>query len=88
MGSDDENRLYFIIRSVILSSIAGGMFLATIWYLRTINFVQSIVIGTFAFTASLVISRLFDSQIEKLVRRILRFLNRHEKLKKVVLKYF
>jgi hypothetical protein len=64
------------------------LFLTVIWYLRSINFIQSLIIGTSIFVFSLAISRLFDSFIGKLVERILKFLGRHQRLKKFVLNYF
>lgn len=88
MVTKDENRLYFIVRSILLSNIIGIMILTIIWYLRTINFIQSIIIGSCAFVISLLISRFFDPQIERLVIKLLRFLEKHQRLKRFILKYF
>jgi hypothetical protein len=84
----DENRLYFIIRSWLMGQIGSVLFLTTVWFLGSINFIQTIVLGTFAFVASLAISRLFDSTIEKIVRKTINFLDKHTRAKKFILRYF
>jgi len=84
----EENKLYFIIRSWIMSQISAIIFLIIVWYLVTINFIQSIFIGIFIFTSSLLISRFFESEINKGTKKILKRLNKHPKLKKFILKYF
>jgi len=84
----ERNKLYFIIRSWIMSQISAIIFLIIVWRLVTINFIQSIFIGIFIFISSLVISSLFESEINKGTKNILKYLNKHSKLKKFILKYF
>jgi len=84
----DENRLYFITRSVLMSTVCGIIFLVSVWLLKTINFIQSLILGVFVFFVSLFISAIFDSYIKKLVKKILKFLDKHSKIKKIILKYF
>ena len=87
MGKE-EKRLYFIIRAWFMSLIGALLFLGIVYIMRTIDFIQSVVFGVFVFIASLVVSRLFDSPIEKLVEKILGFLEGHKKLKSFILKCF
>jgi len=84
----DENRLYFIIRSMLMSIISGIIFISSVWILNLVNSIQIIVLSIFTFTFALIISRIFDSYIEKAVKKILKFLSRHSKLKNFILKYF
>ena len=67
-------RLYFDVRSIIMSWIGAILFLGTIWLLGSINALQGFIIGIFVFVSSLFISRLFDSPITSLTKRILRLL--------------
>jgi len=71
-----------------MGQISGIIFLAAVWYLGTINFLQTIILGTFIFVISLMISRYFDKYITVVTKKILRFLDRHTETKKFILKYF
>jgi len=85
---EDVNRLYFVIRSWIMGQIGGLIFLSIVWFLGSIDFFQAIMIGAFVFVISLIISRLLDRYINKGTRRILRFLSKHTRIKRFILKYF
>jgi Zn-dependent protease with chaperone function len=86
--NEDEHRLYFVVRSWLMSQIGGAIFLIFILILGSVNAIQAIIIGGFIFALSLVISRFFEYHIERGTIIILKFLNNHEKIKKFVLKYF
>lgn len=79
-------RLYFVVRSAIMSLISALIFFFVVWYLGTIGVVQAVFLGIFVFVASLVLSRLFDKQIVKVSKRIITFLNRHKRARTFVLK--
>ena len=79
-------RLYFVVRSVLMSLISALIYFLVVWYLGAINAVQAAFLGVFVFVASLVASRLFDKQIVIASKKIIRFLNRHERLRAFVLK--
>jgi len=84
----DANRLYFIIRSSIMGQIGGLIFLSIVWFLGSIDFSQTIVIGIFVFVISLIVSRFLDYYINKGTRKILKFLSKHTRVKNFILKYF
>jgi Flp pilus assembly protein TadB len=86
VASVRTQRLYFVVRSAIMSLISALMFFIVVWYLGTIGVVQVVVLSIFLFAASLVLSRLFDKQIVKLSKRIINFLGRHERARRFVLK--
>jgi len=84
---DEKERLFFIVKSWLLGHSAW-IFLNFVLILGTINFVQSIIIGASTYIFSLAILRFCDNQINFVVRRILKFLNRHKKTKEFILKHF
>jgi len=79
-------RLYFVVRSAIMSLISALITLIVVWYLGTIGVVQAVFLGVFLFASSLVVSRLFDRQIVKMSKRIVNFLSRHRRARTFVLK--
>lgn len=81
-------RLYFVVRSAIMSLMSALITLIVVWYLGTIGVAQAVFLGIFLFVASLVVSRLFDKQIVKASTKIVRVLNRHSRASKFVLKKF
>ena len=84
----ENDRLYFIIKSWVMSEIGGRLFLASVMILGSVNFIQSLVIGMIIFVGSLIISRFFDSVIDKVVVKTLNFLNKRNRVKGFILKYF
>jgi ABC-type transport system involved in cytochrome bd biosynthesis fused ATPase/permease subunit len=79
-------RLYFVVRSVLMSLISAVIYFLVVLYLGAIDAVQAAFLGVFVFVASLVVSRLFDKQIVHASKKIIRFLNKHERLRTFVLK--
>jgi uncharacterized membrane protein len=84
----EEQRLYFIIRSWLMGYVGAAILFITAFILGSISFIQTVLISTFAFFASLVISRLFDKQIERIVEKILKFLERNQKIKNLIVNHF
>jgi len=88
MAKSQEEILYFIVRSYIMGCIGGVLFPLIVFFLGKINWIQSIIIGTFVYIASLAISRAFDDQISLATEKVLKYLNKYKKVKKFILKYF
>jgi Flp pilus assembly protein TadB len=86
VASVRTQRLYFVVRSAIMSLISALVVLIVVWYLGTIGVVQAVFLGIFLFVVSLVVSRLFDRQIVNVSKKIIRFLNRHGRAREFVLK--
>jgi len=84
MEKEEENRLYFVIRSWLMGYVGAAILFVTVFILGSINFIQTVIISTFSFFASLVVSRLLDKQIEKVVKKILKFLEKNQKIKNLV----
>jgi len=79
-------RLYFVVRSVLMSLISALIYFLVVLYLGAIDAVQAAFLGVFVFVAALVVSRLFDKQIVSVSKKIISFLNKHNRLKTFVLK--
>ena len=84
--SVQTQRLYFVVRSVLMSLISALIYFLVVLYLGTINAVQAAFLGVFVFVAALVMSRMFDKQIVKASKEIIRFLNKYQRIRKFVLK--
>jgi ABC-type transport system involved in cytochrome bd biosynthesis fused ATPase/permease subunit len=79
-------RLYFVVRSVLMSLISALIYFLVVLYFGTINAVQAAFLGVFVFIVALVVSRLFDKQIVTASKKIIRFLNKYKRIRKFVLK--
>jgi len=79
-------RLYFVVRSVLMSLISALIYFLVVLYLGTIDAVQAAFLGVFVFVAALVVSRLFDKQIVTASKKIISFLNKHKRVRTFVLK--
>ena len=86
VGSVRIQRLYFVIRSVIMGLISALMYFLVVWFLGKIDAGQAALLGIFVFLTSLVVSRLFDGQIVRASKKITSFLSKHKRLRAFVLK--
>jgi hypothetical protein len=80
-------RLYFVVRSAIMSLISALITLTIVGYLGSINMVQAVFLGIFLFVATLVVSRLFDKQIVYVSKKIVSRLSRHKRASGFALKH-
>ncbi|MBK5133098.1 hypothetical protein JJE00_01555 [Candidatus Bathyarchaeota archaeon] len=81
-------RLYFVLRSIFMGLISALITFSAILYLGTINFIQAFFLGIFVFVFSLVFTRLFDEPIVSVSMKIIRFLEKHNRLRSIILKTF
>jgi hypothetical protein len=79
------NKLYFIVRSGIMTLLSGLAFLIATILLGTIGALQVVIVGLLCFVVSLFISRLTDRLINRVTNLIIGFLDKHERLKKDIL---
>lgn len=80
-------RLYFVIRALIMSLLSAAITFAFIIVLGSINLPVEIVVGIFSFIFSLVVSRLFDEQMVKLTRNIIEFLSNHKAIRDFIINH-
>jgi len=81
-------RLYFIIRSFLMGLISAAVTYLIVWYLGSINVIESIVIGTFVFVLSLVVTRIFDTQITQATKKIVELMSSHRAIRDFIMKHF
>ena len=79
-------RLYFVVRSVLMSLISAVIYFAVVLYFGTIDAVQAAFLGVFVFIVALIFSRLFDKQIVRASKKIIQYLNRYKRVRTFVLK--
>lgn len=79
-------RLYFVVRSVLMSLISALIYFLVVLYLGAIDAVQAAFLGVFVFVVALIVSRLFDKQIVAASKKIISFLNKHKRTRRFVLK--
>jgi len=81
-------RLYFIIRSFLMGLISAAVTYLIVWYLGSINVIGSIIIGTFVFVFSLAATRLFDTQITQVTKKIVEVMASHRAIRDFIMKHF
>jgi ABC-type transport system involved in cytochrome bd biosynthesis fused ATPase/permease subunit len=84
--SVQTQRLYFVVRSVLMSLISALVYFFVVLYFGTIDAVQAAFLGVFVFVVALVVSRLFDKQIVAASKKIISYMNRHREFRRFVLK--
>jgi hypothetical protein len=81
-------RLYFIIRSFIMSELAGAITFLFILYIGSINAIGMLEFGMFLFVFALVITRLFDTQITQATKKIVGLLANHQTTRDFIMNHF
>ncbi len=80
-------RLYFVVRSAIISLISALITFIIVGYLGSIDAVEAVLLGIFVFIAALVVSRLLDRPIVKVSKKIISVLGRHKRARGFVLRH-
>ena len=84
--SNQTQRLYFVVRSLIMSILGAIITFVIVWRLGTVNVVGDFVLGISTYAGCLVVSRMFDERIVNLSRQIIYYLGQHTKLRDFILK--
>jgi ABC-type transport system involved in cytochrome bd biosynthesis fused ATPase/permease subunit len=86
VDSVQTQRLYFVVRSVLMSLISAMIYFIVVLYFGTIDAVQAALLGVFVFIVALIVSRLFDKQIVRASKKIIQYLNKYKRIRTFVLK--
>ena len=81
-------RLYFIIRAAIMSVLGAVVTFLYVSFFGQIGVALAIIMGVVIFIVGLIVTRLFDTQIVKITKYIVKRLNYHEKLREFVMNHF
>ena len=81
-------RLYFIVRSFIMGEVSAVVTFLFIWYVGSINAIGMAAFGIFVFVFSLVIKRLFDTQITKATKKIVELMASHKAVRDFIMNHF
>jgi len=82
------HRLYFIIRSFLMGLIGAAVTFLFIFSVGTINAITGIIFGIFVFGLSLVITRMFDTQLTQATKKIVEIMASHKTSRDFIMKYF
>jgi Flp pilus assembly protein TadB len=86
--SSQTQRLYFVVRSMIMSILGAIIAFVIVWHLGTINVIGDFVLGICTYAGCLVVSRMFDERIVNVSRQIVLYLDEHARIRDFVLKNF
>jgi len=81
-------RLYFIIRSLLMGVLGAVITFLFVWYVGLIDAIGMFVLGMFVFVSSLVITRLFDVQITQATKKIIELLASHRTVRNFIMNHF
>jgi hypothetical protein len=82
------HRLYFIIRAALMAVISAVVTFLFILSLGTINAFTGIVFGVFVFGLSLLITRLFDLQLNQITKKIVEIMASHRTVRDFIMNHF
>ncbi len=81
-------RLYFIIRAGIMSVLAATVTFIYVLFFGQIGVFLAVAMGIVIFFVGLLVTRLFDTQIIKITKFIVRHLNYHENIRDFIMNHF
>jgi len=86
--SNQMQRLYFVVRSLMMSILGALITFVIVWQLGTINVIGDFVLGISTYAVCLLLSRLFDERIVNISRKIILYLEGHTKLRNFIVRTF
>jgi hypothetical protein len=81
-------RIYFVVRSVIMTILGAIITLAVFWRLGTINLIEDFLLGISTYVICLALTRPFDTKIVNISKNVLRYLGGHTKLRDFIVRNF
>lgn len=81
-------RIYFVVRSVVMTILGAIITLAVFWQLGTINVIEDFILGISTYVICLGLTRLFDTKIVNISRNVLGYLGGHTRLRDFIVKNF
>ncbi len=81
-------RLYFIIRAALMSVLGAVVTFFYVLFFGQIGVVLAVAMGVLIFIVGLIVTRLFDTQIVKATKYIVRRLGYHKKIREFIMNHF
>jgi VIT1/CCC1 family predicted Fe2+/Mn2+ transporter len=81
-------RLYFIIRSALMSVLGAFVTFLYVLLFGQIGVALAVIMGVLIFIIGLIVTRLFDAQIIKATKYIVRRLSYHKKIREFIMNHF
>jgi hypothetical protein len=81
-------RLYFIIRSFLMTLLGAVIAFVFVMYFGKIDIYLLALMGLIIFVATLMITRLFDGQIVRVTKRVVRWLGKYETIRDFIINHF
>jgi ABC-type multidrug transport system fused ATPase/permease subunit len=81
-------RLYFIIRAALMSILGGVVTFFYVSFFGQIGVVLAVIMGVLIFIVGLIVTRLFDTQIVKATKYIVRRWGHHKKIREFIMNHF
>ena len=88
VASNQTQRLYFILRSMMMTALGAIITLAIFWQLGTINVFEDFALGISTYALCLALLRLFDRRLVNIPKKIIAHLGEHTKLRDFIVKNF
>jgi len=82
-----SQRLYFIVRSALISALAMVVTFFYVSFFGQIGVVLAVVMGVLIFIAGLIVTRLCEKQTVKVTKYIVRGLANHKKIREFIMNY-
>jgi len=64
-----------------------SIFSIAAWFLVNLTYIQAIIISAISFSFPILLTKLFHERIENIVEKILIQLEKHKKIKKIIIKF-
>ncbi|OGS43915.1 MAG: hypothetical protein A3K76_00120 [Euryarchaeota archaeon RBG_13_57_23] len=81
-------RLYFIIRTFIMSFFGTAITAVYIWYFGDIGIYSGLFVGALVFFLTLIVTRFFDPQIVTATKMIIRRLSKYPAIRDFIMNHF
>jgi len=81
-------RLYFIIRTFIMSLFGTLITAVYIWYFGDIGIYSGLLVGAIVFFLTLIVTRFFDPQVISATKMIIRRLSKHTTIRDFIMNHF
>ena len=81
-----DDKIFLVIKFWLMSVFQGAALIAIVFFLGAVDAIGLLMIGIVLFVASLVITKRFDNVIVAIALWIVKRINKHARLREIILK--